>query len=221
MLFESLESRTLMSVSAIDTQVAADRLKIREDLITFQTDCLAKTAALLADCKALKADGIYKDAALKPLFQTLRGDMATLDGQLKVERLNESSAALKDEANILTDFANIDAAKLSKNKNAEKTARAQLLADRIQLQTDDLAGLNARLATRQSGFTTISNDMAAIVTAIGNDSGASGQLVADVNKFVTDKTAFYSKITADVNTLIADRTQLVTDLAAQQTAPAT
>ena len=69
MLFESLESRTLMSVSAIDTQVAADRLKIREDLITFQTDCLAKTAALLADCKALKADG--KDVTRANFVKTL------------------------------------------------------------------------------------------------------------------------------------------------------
>jgi hypothetical protein len=218
MLFESLESRTLMSASAIDTQVAADRLKIRQDLIQFQTDCLAKTTTLLADCKTLKADGIYKNAALKPLFQTLRTDMATVDQTLRVERLNESSAALEDESNIVADFAKIVADK--GDKTVVKADRAQLLTDRIQLQNDDLAGLNARLATRQSGFTTLSNDLNAIVTAIGNDSGASPRLVADVNKFVTDKTTFFNTITADVQTLIADRTQLTTDLTAQQIAPA-
>jgi hypothetical protein len=214
MFIEVLESRTLLSASAIDPQVKADRLQIKADLLKFESDIAGGTATILMDCMALKADGIYQDATLRPLFKTLRTDVRSMNSQLKLDRLNQSSAALLDQSHIVTDLENI---LLDKGNKSEETAnKAQLLSDRIALQNADVTGLNNRLATRQADVTQISNDLQAIVTAAQGDTGASAQLLADIQTFVTDKNTFLATISADITTLINDRNQLITDLTALQ-----
>ena len=52
------------------------------------------------------------------------------------------------------------------NESAVKADRAKLLADRIKLQQDMVAGLTARLTDRQNAYTTIFNDCQAIVTTV-------------------------------------------------------
>jgi hypothetical protein len=168
----------------------------------------------MADCAALKAADLGKDATLKPLFKTLRTDVKAMEVQLDGDRLAQSAATLKDESNIVTDRLNILNDK--GNKTKEAADHAQLLTDIIQLQTDDVAGLTARLGTRTSDFTQISADLTAITTAIESDTGASPALVAAVNKFVTDRGTFLSTISGDIQNLINDRGQLIKDLTAME-----
>lgn len=214
MFFEALESRTLLSISPVSLQVAADRLQVHADLVSFKADMLHDTATLLGDVKALKLDGVKADPTLGPLFATLKTDVKAMRSQLAADRLAQAKAVVKDQAAILKDMRQ---ARMDRGNPTAVTAdRAQLLADRIQLQTDEIAGLTARINTRQSAFDTISADLQAIATAASGDSGYSAKLTADINKFVTDRTNSLNTMTADLNKIKADRTQLQTDLAAMQ-----
>jgi hypothetical protein len=219
MFCEALESRTLLSVSALNPTIKADQLQIRSDLLKFKSDLAAGTAIIITDCAAMKADGAFSDPTLHPLFKQFHMDVRSQNQALKLDRLNQSAASLLDQSHIVADIEKILQDK--GNKTAEAADHAQLLTDRIALQTDDLTGLNNRLTTRQNDFTTISSDLSAIATAVESDSGASAQLMADVEKFVTDRTTFLNTITADINTLIADRTKFMNDLQALQSQPAT
>jgi hypothetical protein len=215
MFMESLESRTLMSASAIDSQIAADRLVIKEDFLTFKSDIFAARATIIADLAQLKADDVGQDSTLAPLIKTFHTDARAMHEALLVERLNEGAKVNADEATIVTELIQIQADK--GNKTALQADRAQLLTDRIQLQTDEVNGLNNRIATRQADYTTLSNDLQAIATAVDNDSNASAQVMADVNKFVTDRTNILNTLTADLTALSSARSQLITDLEALET----
>ena len=84
--------------------------------------------------------------------------------------------------------------------------------DRGQFVDDMIAGLNSRIATRQTFYTTIDNDEQAIITAAGSDPHASAKLQADVKKWISDKTTNMATLLGDLQKLVADRTQLVADL---------
>jgi len=102
MFIEPMESRTLMSVSAISAQVAADRAQVHADLLKFQSDLVANTGTIQADCAALQADDVKHDTTLAPLFKTLHADVKAMRSALAADRLAESSAVLKDESVIVT-----------------------------------------------------------------------------------------------------------------------
>jgi len=214
MFIESLENRTLFTVSPVSSAVATDLTLVHSDLLKFKADCLANTATILADVQALKADDVQKDAVLAPLFQTLHGDLESMWAALKADRLTEKSNVLRDESTIVTDLEQFNADK--GNAADLKTDRANLIAAHIQLQNDEIAGLNARLATRQADCTTLFNDMTAITNAIGSDANATAQVKADVGKFVTDRTNCLDTIEGDLQKLIADRSNLVTAMTAMQ-----
>ena len=98
------------------------------------------------------------------------------------------------------------------NASAEKTDHAKLKADFTKAQNDMIAGLNSRIATRQTFYTTIDNDEQSIITAVQSDPHASAKLQADVKKWISDKTTNMATLLADLQKLSADRTQLVADL---------
>jgi hypothetical protein len=212
MFFESLESRTFLSASAVDSQVVADRLQIHADLLKFRADVAECQVTLYKDCQTLKKDDVAQDSTLAPLFTTLHTDVRHMRQQLAADLMTEGAAVLKDQRTILRELWQIFRDR--KNSTALTADHAQLLADRIQLQDDELAGLNARLQTRENDFTTISNDLNAIVAAVQSDPDATAQVQADVQKFVTDRTNCLNTISADLQMLITDRTQLTTDLTA-------
>jgi hypothetical protein len=214
MFFEPLESRALLSASAVNATILADRLQIQNDLIQFKSDCIEYTNTLIADCAALQADDLKQDATLAPLFKTLHTDVANMQTQLKADNLAECSAVLKDQSVIVNEEEQILTDK--GNPTKLKADKAALLTDRIQLQTDEITGLNTRLATRQADYTKLFADLSAITTAIGSDSGASAKLKADVTKFTDDRTDALNTIEGDIQKLITDRTKLVTDLTALQ-----
>jgi hypothetical protein len=211
---ERLESRTLMSVSPISTQVAADRLQIKADLLQFRGDALANTAVILSDVQGLKADGLKNDATLVPLFKQLHTDVTHMWTQLRIDRLTEAGNVLKDQAVIVRELRKI----LLDRGNTQAVAadRAQLLTDRIQIQNDEIAGLTARVATRQNAYNAIFADLDLITTAVAGDANASAPLVAEVQKFAVDRTNCLNTMSADLEKLIADRTQLASDLTAMQ-----
>jgi hypothetical protein len=212
MFIESLENRTLMSSTAVSSQVTMDRLQIREDLLQFRTDIVAGELTMISDVKALKADDVGQDATLVPLFKTLHSDVKTMQAALLTERLGEKANVLADESAIVTE--QIKFIEDKGNPTARAADRAQLLSEHIELQNDEIAGLDARIATRTADETTITNDLNAIATAVDSDSGASAQVMADVNKFTTDRAALLTTLTADLNKIATDRAQLVTDLIA-------
>jgi hypothetical protein len=214
MLFETLESRTLMSVSPISTKVAIDRLEVRLDLLKFRIDTIYYTTKLLAYCKRMQADGLKSDTTLTPLFATLHSDVQNMWAQLRVDRLTEASNVLADQSVIDKELLQVIADK--GNATALQADHAQLLTDRIQLQNDEIAGLNSRLATRQADYTTIFSDVSAIATAVAADPNSSPALTTAVEHFTTDRTNTLNAMTRDISAVIAARTTLVADLTALQ-----
>jgi len=216
MFTETLESRTLMSVSPISTQVAADRLQIKADLLQFKSDVLHNTAVILGDVTVLKADGLKNDPTFVPLFKQLHTDLQSMWTQLRIDRLNEASNVLHDQSVIVTELRQLllDQG----NPTAVAADRAQLLTDHIQLQNDEIAGLTSRITTRETDYSTIFADLGAISAAVTGDTTASPALLAEVQKFTADRTNCLNTMTTDLQNLINDRTQLVTDLTALQSA---
>jgi len=219
MFLESLESRSMMSASAFSTQVQLDQLHIREALLKFRYDGVTETATLLSDCSALQAADVKKDTILAPLFKALHKEVKSMRHTLELDRLTESSAVLKDEGVVVGELEQYvsDAG----NPTARAADRIQLRKDRVQLQTDEIAGLNARLGARESEQAALTADLNAITTALGTDTGASPALVTAVNNFVTDRTASLALFQTDLSAIITARNQLVTDLTASLSATTT
>jgi hypothetical protein len=218
-LIEGLESRTLMSGSALGSQVfndtvKADRLQVRVDLLKFRADALGSFAVLLADTAAVKRDDLSGATTVGPLVDHLKADVKQMRLTLKADRLNEGVAVLTDRIAILTDLKQIlldrgDATKLAADHQ-------QLFNDRVKLQTDLVAGLTQRLNDRQAAFDTISADAQAVVSAVQSDPGADAKLSADLQKLMTDTTNRFATLNADMQQLLADRQKLVDDLTASQ-----
>ncbi len=219
MFLESLESRQLMSVSPFSTQVQQDRLAVQKALLNFRSDLNSYTATLLADCSALQSADVKQDSTLLPLFKQLHKDAKSMRLSLKEDRLNESSAVLKDESAVVAEESQFlsDAG----NKTARAADRVQIREDRIQLQADEIAGLNARLTTRETDESILSGDITAITNALAGDTGASSALQAAVKNFVTDRTDSLSAFQTDIEGIITARNQLMTDLKASLTSTST
>ena len=214
---EVLESRRLMSATSVfNPTVTADRLEVKADLLAFKSDALASRAALLTDITAANADGLKSDPTLLTPIAKLRTDLQAQGQALKADRLTERSNAIADELVIVKELRQ---ATTHDRKNATALAadKVVLTADRVKLQTDLLAGLDSRIATRQANVTTLFNDAAAITAALATDTTASPALSADVTKLVADRTARLSKLTSDLQTIATARAKLATDLTASLT----
>jgi hypothetical protein len=213
---ETLESRTLLSASPVlfNSTILADRATIRSDIFKFRAHafaCAAKLGAELRRIHRLTASG---DTSLDASLLQLRTDSATLAAQLKADRQAEALNIQTDEATIRADIKQIH--KDKHDAEALATDDTKLTNDRITLQTDLLAALDARITARQNAQTTIATDTQAIVTAAQNDSQATTKFTAAVTKFATDRTACLDKLTTDLTAIAAARTKLVTDLTAAQ-----
>ena len=215
---EQLESRQLLSASpaVFNLTVRLDRLQVRVDLLKFRADTLSADATLLSDRISLRGDDVAAATTVVPLIAKLHTDVKTMRVQLLSDRLAEASNALRDESVIVGDLRQI---LLDKgNATALAADHAKLTNDRITLQNDLIAGLNTRIATRQSFYNTLFADGQAIQAAVLTDPNASPKLKADVAKWLIDGGNKLNTMLADLNKLVADRTKLVNDLTASQSA---
>jgi hypothetical protein len=217
---EALESRTLFSVSpateALSHAVTLDRAQIQQDLLKFRSDALANFTALQADVNTIKGEHPKNADTVFPLVSKFRTDIGAMWSQLEADRLAERQNVLSDESVIMGDLRKMG---LDKGNAAAETAdHGKLLTDRIKMQTDMIAGLNSRLTTRSTDYSTLFNDVQAIQAAVSSDPHASPELVSSVQKWSTDRTTCLNTMSGDLQTLVADRTKLVTDLTAMQTA---
>jgi hypothetical protein len=215
MLIESLEGRTLMSGSAINVTVAADRLEVKADLLKFRADIASNSATILLDVAQLQKDGLKSNATLHGLIKSFRSDVKKMHEELFADRLNQSVNVLGDQLTIVEE--KIQILKDKGNTTALGADHQQMLADRVKLQTDDIAGLNSRITTRQTFVTTLSNDINALVTAAESDPTTSPQLQSDVLKFSSDRSSELATLTSDLQTIVTARTQLASDLMALET----
>jgi hypothetical protein len=215
MQFESLESRTFLSASPVSTQVAIDRLQVRADLLQFRSDAAGGTAKILTDLQKLKADGLRKDPTLAPLFIKFRSDVKSMHQQLFMDRLNESAAVLHDDSVIVKELIQI--IKDKGNATALGADHQTLVADRVQLQSDEVAGLNARITTRQNDYNQLSTDLDNIVAAADADTSLTSSDLADVNTFSADRTTLLTTLMSDLQTIEQARTSLSSALAAEET----
>jgi hypothetical protein len=211
MFVECLEGRKLMSASALSTQVTIDRLQARADFLKFRSDIAAGTAKLLADVVALKADGLGSNPTFVSLFGKLHSDVKSMDQQLKLDRLNESASVLHDQSVYTEEL--IQLIKDKGNPGARAADHQQLIADRIQLQNDEIAGLTARIDTREADCATISTDIQNIITA-ADALSPSGPLQGAILQFAADRTSVFDTITSDLQILVTDRTNLADALSA-------
>jgi hypothetical protein len=215
MLYESLESRTFLSASPVSTQVTIDRLQVKADLLQFRSDAAGGTATILADLQKLKADGLTKNPTLAPLFIKFRSDVKSMHQQLFMDRLNESAAVLHDDSIIVKELIQI-----IKDKGSATALAADhqtLVADRMQLQNDEIAGLNTRIATRQNDYNQLSTDLDNIVTAADADTSLTSSDLADVNTFAANRTTLLTTLMSDLQTIEQARTSLMSALAAEAT----
>ena len=217
-LIEALEKRELLSVSPVpvlfNPTIKADRLAVKADLLHFRGDVFAFESKLLKDLIAVKKNLAVGDTSLVAPFAQLHADVKAMRSQLRVDRLTEAANALAAESVIKMDIVQI--IKDRGNATAEAADHAKLLADRVALQNALIAGLDARIATRQSFEGTISDDCEAIVTAAQNDPNASAALQAAAAAFASDRTACLDTLTSDLQAIETARTTLVNDLTAAQ-----
>ncbi len=215
-MIENLESRLLLSSSSIvfNPTVKADRLVVRADLLKFRSDIFLTQAKLLVDTQAIKHNVAKGDTSLVAPFAQLHSDVKAMRLTLREDRLAESAAALADESQIKLDQLQI--LKDRHDATAEAADHAKLVSDRIKLQNDLVAGLDARIATRQAQLPVISADVDGIVTAANNDPNASAALKSAATAFGDDRTARLATLTADLQAIEAARTQLVADMTAAQ-----
>jgi hypothetical protein len=215
-MIENLESRVLLSSSAavFNPTIKADRLAVRADLLKFRSDIFASESKLLLDTQALKKNVAKGDTSLVAPFAQLHTDVKATRLALQQDRLAESAATLADESVIKLDLLQI--LKDRKDATAEAADHAKLMTDRIKLQTDVIAGLDSRIATRQAQLPVISADVDAIVTAANNDPNASPALKSAASVFATDRTARITTLTSDLQTISTARAKLVADLTAAQ-----
>ena len=218
-LMEEMESRVLLSVAVskpvlFNAAVKADRLEVRADLAQFRADCFSFDAKLLTDTTNIKKDDPAQATTVGPLLQTMKNDIHTMRTTLKEDRLTEGANALADESVI--DQELVQLIKDKGNAQAVAADKAALLTDRIQLQTDLVAGLNSRIATRQAAYSTLIADGDAVVAAAETDPNASVKLTADLTKWTTDRSDGMTTLLTDLQSLVNARTQLVEDLTAMQ-----
>ena len=215
---ETLETRRLLSASlassVFNSTVKLDRLQIQADLVKFRSDAVSADVTLLSDRIALRGDDVAAATTVVPLIAKLHADVKTMRIQLLSDRLAEASNALRDESVIVGDLRQI----LIDRGNATALAadHTKLTNDRITLQNDLIAGLNSRIATRQSFYNTLFADGQAIGAAVQTDPNASAKLKTDVAKWLADGGAKLNTMLTDLNKLVADRTKLVNDLTASQ-----
>ena len=209
---EVLESRRMMSASPFNAAVAADRLEVRVDLLKFRADAAVGAAAVLHDLATMKGDGLAKATTVTPLIKQFHTDLKSMGQTLFSDRLTEKVAALTDEVMIVKELQKIFTDR--KNPAAKASDETALTTDRVQLQTDLIAGLDARIATREAAEVTIDNDVAAINSAASSDPNASAKLKTDMAKLLADRTAKMATLTADLQKLEGDRTTLSTALSA-------
>jgi hypothetical protein len=210
--FETLEHRTLMSATLFSTAVTHDRAEIHADFVKLNSDLYADAKTLLTDNHALKVDHVHQNTVLQPLVATLRTDVLTFQLTLKTDRLAEAENVVADELVVVNELKQM--LKDKGNATALAADKLALKADRVQLNTDEVAGLTQRLTDRQTETNTILSDSAAILIALPT-SGASAQLTADVTQWLGDKNASLSKVTVDLQKISADRSQLILDLNAE------
>ena len=217
---EALESRVLMSgnslSASVNVTIELDRLQIRQDLLKFKSDSISCYTTLQADVLNLRGDHLKDAKTVTPLIAKFRADIKAMRTQLRVDRLTERQNVLADESVIVGELKQIVLDK--GNATAEAADHATLMADRIKLQNDAIAGLDARLSTRQGALVTLTADMQNILTAAQSDPNASPKLVNDLTKLSVDRSACLNSMSADLQTLITDRTKLVVDLTALQSA---
>jgi len=216
MFIESLEGRTLLSVSAINTQIKIDRLEVKADLLQFRSDVASKTALLLGDLQTMKTDGLKNDATLFPLYKTFRSNVTKMHQALYADNLAEKENVLSDELVIVKELIHIQKDKLSDPGNVSADQQ-QLLADRVQLQTDEIAGLNARITTRETYFMTLSTDLSNLVIAAESDPNASPALQTAISNFSTDRSNTLTTLTGDLTAIMNARTTLAGDLMTLET----
>lgn len=212
---EPLESRAFLSANAAaNATIVADRLQVRADLLAFRSDLAHFSATVMTDNKALRSDKLSKDTVLEPLFKALRADVRAMQAQLKTDRLNQAANVLKDESDILLIRRQMILDR--KNPDALATDKSNLLSTRIQLQTDEIAGLDARISTRRNAYGKITADLAAITSAVAVDTTSSAQLKTDVTTWVADRTNSLSAFPTDLTKIQSDRAKLAADLTALQ-----
>lgn len=216
MFVESLEGRTFLSASAINLKVKIDRLEVKADLLKFRSDLASTTATLLGDLQTMKTDGLKNDTTLLPLYKTFRSDVTKMHMALYADNLTEKANVLNDESIIVKELIQILKDKHSNPGNVSADQQ-QLLAVRVQLQTDEIAGLNSRIATREIYFTTLSNDLTNLVTAAESDPNASPTLQGAISQFSMDRSNTLTTLTNDLTAIMNARTTLAGDLMALET----
>jgi hypothetical protein len=215
MLFESLERRSLMSASPVSAQVAIDRLEVKADLLKFRLDIAAGEAMTLSNIQKLKAAGLKGDATLTPLFTKFHQDVKSMHQQLFSDRLAESENVLSDQIVIVKELVQI--LKDKGNSSALTTDHTALLADRVQLQNDEITGLNTRIATREADFSELTTDLNNIVIAAKADPSLTAAELIDVNTFASDRATLLTTLMSDLQTIQTARTTLSNALAALET----
>lgn len=209
-ILESLESRTLMSGTSaaipgpvFSAAVLSDKAHIQSDLMSFESDFVTKTVTLLNDVNTIKLDAPSLVPSLTPLIVKMQNDIHAMQQLLITEPLTDGSTVVADRAAVLTDLTG-------------GAGRQQLLSDRIKLQNDTVAELDARITIRQNAFPGILADGDAIVAVVKASPSVSTKLQADVSKWAADRAGTVVVMSTDLQKLAGDRAQLVVDFTAMQ-----
>lgn len=201
-------------LGTFNAAVSADLAKFSAAFATFSSDTLIDSSDLVSAAAVIKTDDPAQAATIAPLITRLDADVKSAQTVLKSETVKPSKLVLTDESAVAA--AELKLTLDSANPPLVAADLAALKQDRIKLQADLLAQLDAAIAVGPPDKTKLAADAAALINAIGSGASASTALKAAVAALVLDRTNFLNKITADLSLLSKIRAALNTDLTAEQ-----
>jgi hypothetical protein len=205
-MFETLESRTLMSAATL----TADEATLATAVATYSTDKATSITVLAADRAAVKANEPQSDTNVIPLIDTWKQAILTRDNTLLTDRANLKLATNTDKIAILQDRNNIRADKADDNTTQLAIDKTALNSDLVKLATDRMTLGDTLANDIITTKATIAADHEAILAKRLAD-GASTSSIMAKQQLIDDSIHWVDTLAVDRKAIIADRLVVAQD----------
>ena len=202
----ALESRTLLSASALPATLVADGLAVAMDIKALHADLKAYGPTYKADVKALKADlkALPKSQQNVLLLNVLRADQNKCAATLRADFAHLMAVDRPGLHKLMADARQVFM------HPADAAAKGTLAADITAFQSAAAAPVATFVADLSACIQTLATDVAALVTA--NPTATS--LATDLQKTQVDVAGAVAVVQKDMSKVQTDLSKLVTDLTA-------
>jgi hypothetical protein len=204
-MIETLESRTLMSVSP--ATLSQDQVKLQSDMATYAADQESCKLLIAKDKAQVSADTLTGRRLLAGLEAQLQKDQATRTSTLGLDRGNEKTALAGDNGVIARDNVTI---RVDKNNPTQLPLDKQkLMSDKIQLASDKAKFGTILINDQAHTQSVILADQQAIVSA--RETLDNPALNTDQQTLLADQQTCLAKLAADQINILNDEVVIARD----------